>query len=388
MVIFALILVIIFEAIIGLLGEANMYNLHILLSASLLILLYIIIFAFIGQIVRSAGSSSHDATDDYTYSQIMFYTGMLFIIIHGGVCIFYIPKTSLGAIGFVWIAVTLWLIISKLLKFKRYSYFPTDEEISLLSKVKAKKYFDDLYMFDVDISSRRMSAESKAFMEAEGKYYEMDTDIDVFGMWVSSLLKYKKHEWVVVAFEKDRKIFGMWLNKGEPRSVYFLPSLKELVEKCKSEGGRALIRFHNHPNPNSSLYNTLLPSEQDLFSAKWCANIANENQLNWIDCVCSVGKCKKYFSSYASPQIPKAAEPEYLKNQIEKSSNRKISCYLLHKEIGFENCSPDKALQNNSWNKAKTFFETKKGLSLLKQFLPIIIVAACLVGMFLYMLIR
>lgn len=215
-------------------------------------------------------------------------------------------------------------------------------------------------MFDVDISSRRMSAESKAFMEAEGKYYEMDTDIDVFGMWVSSLLKYKKHEWVVVAFEKDRKIFGMWLNKGEPRSVYFLPSLKELVEKCKSEGGRALIRFHNHPNPNSSLYNTLLPSEQDLFSAKWCANIANENQLNWIDCVCSVGKCKKYFSSYASPQIPKAAEPEYLKIRSKNQATERFPVICFIKKSVLKIAHPIKLCKTTVGIKQKHFLKQKR----------------------------
>ena len=48
-----------------------------------------------------------------------------------------------------------------------------------------------------------------------GKYYEIDETLFSLPSVIAELLRYKRHEWIVVAFEKERKINKVWINKGE-----------------------------------------------------------------------------------------------------------------------------------------------------------------------------
>ena len=55
-------------------------------------------------------------------------------------------------------------------------------------------------------------------MNPNGKLYRINEPLFVFPSIAAALLKYKKHEWIVIAFEKEKKISSAWLNKGFDRS--------------------------------------------------------------------------------------------------------------------------------------------------------------------------
>lgn len=316
------------------LGEANYYNYYLMLSALCLLIFYALFYG-IGGIIMSVCDPHSDEIHTFEQSQVSFYGGASLIIIHGIVCLCFVSKTSLGLIGLAWIYLGLFMVCKRIYSVKTYSYHLTDEEYKLLSNKKTTEYFNNLYSFDRESTTGlRMPKENKSFMEADGKYYEMNRDVDLFGAWVPLLLKDKKHEWIVIALEKDEKIIGMWLNKGSPEMVYPFLSVESLIDKCKEQSARALICFHNHPNSYA------IASAQDVRSARLCAEKATANGVHWIDCVCAAGACKKYFEQFSPEQVPEKFLPEQLKVLYSNSRKPKITNYLLHKQMGFENCHP------------------------------------------------
>lgn len=325
---------IILEIVFVILGEANYYNYCLALSATVLFLIYAIFFG-IGGTIAALEDHQKDEISKFERLQALFYVRIVFIIIHGIVCLCFVPKTPLGLSGLAWICLGAFIFCKRIYSVKTYSYPLTDEEYKLLSKKKTIEYFKKLYSFDREsITGLRMPKENKSFMEADGKYYEMNRDVDLFGAWVPLLLKDKKHEWIVIALEKDEKIIGMWLNKGSPEMVYPFLSVESLIDKCKEQSARALICFHNHPNSYA------IASAQDVRSARLCAEKATANGVHWIDCVCAAGACKKYFEQYSPEQVPEKFLPEQLKVLYSNSRKPKITNYLLHKQMGFENCHP------------------------------------------------
>lgn len=325
---------IILEIVFVLLGEANYYNYCLALSATVLFLIYAIFFG-IGGTIAALEDHQKDEISEFERLQTLFCVRIVFIIIHGIVCLCFVSKTPLGLSGLVWICLGAFIFCKRIYSIKTYSYPLTDEEYKFLSKNKTAEYFKKLYSFDRESTpGLRMPRENKSFMEADGKYYEMNRDVDLFGAWVPLLLKDKKHEWVVIALEKDEKIIGMWMNKGSPEMVYPFISVESLINKCKEQSARAIIRFHNHPN------SCAIASAQDMTSAKYFAEQALANNLNWIDCVCAAGACKKYFEQYSPEQVPEKFLPEKLKASFSNSRKPKISAFLFHEQIGFENCHP------------------------------------------------
>lgn len=60
--------------------------------------------------------------------------------------------------------------------------------------------------------------EAKKAMPQYGGYFPVDWGFDIAPPIIASLLKSKKHEWVVVAFEKERNVQYLWMNKGSDKS--------------------------------------------------------------------------------------------------------------------------------------------------------------------------
>lgn len=147
--------------------------------------------------------------------------------------------------------------------------------------------------------------EFKKNMKADGRYYVINEKLFELPSIIAALLKYKKHEWIVVAFEKNRTIDLIWLNKGEDnRSVSLIPSLGKLSYQAHKENYTSVLKFHNHPNSNPGLYDCTKPSEQDLRSARIFATAYNDYGVNLVEFVCERGRHYEYFLSPAHKFLP------------------------------------------------------------------------------------
>ena len=200
----------------------------------------------------------------------------------------------------------------------------TDEEIARLSKKRVKNYIEENYNFK--ISHFDVNKDFKASMNTTGKLYEVNLPLEKAPACAAALLKGKKHEWVLMAFENKLNVTHLWMNKGDDNlSVSFNCSTDDLIFLCSKFDIQTIIRFHNHPNAHLS------PSEQDMISANYLSEILNGNGVNWIDVVCGRGDYKKFFESYSDAFVPESASVETINSQNGISS---YDNYKLHAELG------------------------------------------------------
>ena len=117
---------------------------------------------------------------------------------------------------------------------------------------------------------------------------------------VAALLKFKKHEWVVIAFVRSLHVRLLWWNKGpDGTQVWsFLPD-DEVKRVLRRHDCDAVAVLHNHPSPDPSRYRVNLPSERDLHSAAhWRQRLAHDD-VSLLEFVCERGVPYLYFASFA-----------------------------------------------------------------------------------------
>lgn len=205
-----------------------------------------------------------------------------------------------------------------------------NNEIQKLSQKRKEKYIKQNYNFTVYNISVNKSFKSS--MKPSGKWYDTQENLSRFPSLVAALLKGKKHEWIVIAIEKDGIVYGFYANKGTNNStVSFNCSLDFIMSKCEVYNCSTIMCFHNHPNDNPHYQNCLISSHQDLISAQYCANYVRK-KYNWIDFVCERGRFIKYYEAYSPSFLPANAKIDYIitQNNISKFKN-----YKLHRELGF-----------------------------------------------------
>ncbi|MGB1201606.1 MAG: hypothetical protein ACPG5R_08585 [Cognaticolwellia aestuarii] len=179
----------------------------------------------------------------------------------------------------------------------------SDDQIIQLSKKRRNFKIETYHTFNN--SEFNVCKDFKKRMNPNGKFYKLDEKLRDFPSVASALLKYKKHEWIVVAFEKNKEVSLIWLNKGISREAVSLNlSVNDLTTIASENDYSTVLIFHNHPNSNPSEYDCSNPSEQDINSAKVFAKELNEKGVNLIEFICERGMHHKYFSSYADNFIP------------------------------------------------------------------------------------
>jgi DNA repair protein RadC len=145
----------------------------------------------------------------------------------------------------------------------------------------------------------------KKRMKPKGAFYRINEDLSRFPSITAALLKYKKHEWVIIAFEKDKHVTLIWANKGPDGStVSSLLSTPRIAEVARQRGYSSVLTFHNHPNPSPSHYDCTSASQQDLRSASLRAQVLNTRGLNLLALVCERGRHYRYFRSPADSFLP------------------------------------------------------------------------------------
>jgi len=202
-----------------------------------------------------------------------------------------------------------------------------ESEMKRLSSKRRDKTICQYFTFDH--LEYNVDKNFKKRMNSNGKFYRIEEKLYRFPSIAAGLLKYKKHEWIIIAFEKNNKITLCWLNKGFDRSrVNPYLSVNDLIDMAKRKTSTSVMIFHNHPNSNSNHFDCSKPSQQDINSANEFASKLNDSGINLMEFVCERGKHHKYFAKYSDIFLPVSKFLQVIRNQNEKSKFGNLSLHL------------------------------------------------------------
>ena len=203
-----------------------------------------------------------------------------------------------------------------------------EREITKLSHKKRKEEIKRYFSFDN--SEYYVDKEFKRKMRPDGKFYHSFDELIKFPSIAAGLLKYKKHEWIIIAFEKNKVIDLLWLNKGFDRTcVSSALSAHTLLKISRENDYTSVLIFHNHPNSDPDYYDCSKPSDQDVVSAQSYSNELNRYGINVIEFVCERGRHYQYFSSITESFLPLKG---FMDSIAQKNGRSWLQNLLLHIE--------------------------------------------------------
>ena len=146
----------------------------------------------------------------------------------------------------------------------------TKEQISYLASRRRAKYLQRYFCF---LRGRvAVNPQFKSQLERAGSFYPIDVPLESWPRIAAGILKWKKHEWALVAFERNRRVVSLWANKGPNNSmVTVLLPIESLLTKARELGASTILWCHNHPNSDPRHLDLLRPSETDLNTASCLA---------------------------------------------------------------------------------------------------------------------
>jgi hypothetical protein len=173
-------------------------------------------------------------------------------------------------------------------------------------------------------------AEKKA-MKAQGQFVSCDLGFRDAPAQMAGLLKYKKHEWIVIAFINSFHIRHLWWNKGPNRTnVWSLLRDQSLSTAIHSFKPDAIAILHNHPNPDPSRYRMNIPSELDLQHALFYDGEFSKHGISLLEFICERGVPYLYYASFAGS----VALIDPIIDEIQKINGTGIfKNYSLRKEL-------------------------------------------------------
>lgn len=224
---------------------------------------------------------------------------------------------------------SIWLLI-ELAFFLTHRRPLNDKELEKLALKRRRKFIKQNYSFrPVNSFPDKMF---KSSMNAQGKLYPADIALSSFPSYTANLLKGKKHEWVILAMVKDKRVKLFWANKGINNShVSFNCDLSDVINLCYKNGYQTIMRFHNHPNNSPNTQTCFLASKQDKISANNISSIVIAHGLNWLDFVCERGRFLEYFHAFSNRFYPENSNIEQIRKENGAS---KAANYKLQRELG------------------------------------------------------
>ena len=198
----------------------------------------------------------------------------------------------------------------------------TQDEINELADKRRSSKIGEYFSFNN--GKYPVDKEFKKRMKSNGKLYPAEEKLSEFPSIAATLLKHKKHEWIIIAFEKHKSINLFWVNKGFDRArVSPYLSAEDMAKIAKQDNFKSILIFHNHPNANPSYYDCTRPSNQDIESAEIFAGVLNRSGMNLIEFICERGRHYQYFSSPSDSFLP---IPDFISeinrvNNVSKSKN-------------------------------------------------------------------
>ncbi len=180
----------------------------------------------------------------------------------------------------------------------RYSQPLNEREVIQLAKKRRQKQIRQYFSFDR--GEFNVNADFKKRMNPDGQFHTTNQNLTVFPAIAAALLKHKKHEWILVAFEKNRTVNKFWINKGVDRTkVHLYLSAEQVVRFAKPERDASVLIFHNHPNTDPTRYDCTRPSEQDFRFANAYSQVLSRDGINLLEFVCERGRHYQYFQSFS-----------------------------------------------------------------------------------------
>lgn len=224
------------------------------------------------------------------------------------------------------VLIVLALVATDILR-NRHSLTP-EEVRRLAAKRRRTRQISE---FSFCVQPRTATPAEKKAMESTGEFVTCNLDFFEMPSRVAGLLKYKKHEWIVIAFIAQNRVLRFWWNKGPDgtRVWSFLPpeAVCGLVRSLKLD---AIAILHNHPNPNPSRFRVNVPSNADLTSAAYFHRILVPIGGTLIEFICERGVPHLYYAAFAEKIVP--AEPVVA--EVARTNGRGVlSNYWLRKEL-------------------------------------------------------
>lgn len=170
----------------------------------------------------------------------------------------------------------------------------TEEQIPKLAQKRRNRRIL-LYFSPSGFSYFSPTMEFKSGLKPDGKLYQFDLEMPHVPSFVARLLKYKKHEWAVIAFLRDRRAVYLWANKGPDRTQVQLVSVNSIFNTANRSGCDVIMVFHNHPAHDPQHYSYRSPSNQDLKAAEKFSQVLNTANISYLDYVCERGTAHRYF---------------------------------------------------------------------------------------------
>ena len=153
--------------------------------------------------------------------------------------------------------------------------------------------------FSFDEREFNVNSFLKSTMNPKGEFWDLDESLSEFPALAAALLKYKKHEWVIVGFEKNKRVTKAWQNKGPDGTQVSTNLSNEAIVRIAKQGGYStILTFHNHPASDPINFSYHEPSSTDLETAKHRASIFNAKTLNLLAFVCVAGRHYQCYASY------------------------------------------------------------------------------------------
>jgi hypothetical protein len=185
----------------------------------------------------------------------------------------------------------------------RHRHPLSSEEILAVSRKRQRNRA--LSMFDFATIEQPADAAEKKAMRGQGEFVGCNLPYRDAPARIAGLLKYKKHEWIVIAFIKSLHVWQLWWNKGPDGTMVwpFLGDrpLKAAIESLKPD---SIAILHNHPNPDPSYYQMNIPSEADLRSAGLRDGAFSERGISLLEFICERGVPHLYYASFAESVVP------------------------------------------------------------------------------------
>jgi len=179
----------------------------------------------------------------------------------------------------------------------------TSDEVQELSQKRQRN--QALWKYDFSTVPKLADPAEKKAMKSTGEFVACDIPYRDAPARVAGLLKYKKHEWIVISFIDSLHVHHLWWNKGpDGTQVWsFLRdhSLKSAIRSLKPD---TIAILHNHPNPDPSRYRMNIPSEADLRSAGFYDAEFSGLGLSLLEFICERGVPHLYYASFSESVVP------------------------------------------------------------------------------------
>lgn len=176
-------------------------------------------------------------------------------------------------------------------------------EVTDLANRRRAKAIEAYFRFDRP--ALPADVDIKRAMPAKGGWVAFDCPLELWPSTAAALFKYKKHEWVIVAFVHGRRVTRLWINKGADSVSVVLPlGPQPLLEECRRGGYSSVFFHHNHPNPSPREFYMLVPSAQDKSFAETYAAALLSGGINTFQFICERGRFHCFHSRVADTFMP------------------------------------------------------------------------------------